>query len=722
MPPVAPAFIDNTAFLGELCRYADLLIERATSQRQAAPATDAQGPLALRLRAARAQQAREVDTALTTAWQQLEGRMEATVAQDLFIPWIHFAQLFQLTPLEQQLVLIALLPDIDADYRAVLAELSDGESVTEPNLPLSAAAHLVGGERAGLQSALLIDSALRHWHVLELDPFSDVLRLAGGFRLDPVLAGYLCGRAAPQLRLYETLPALPSTDALADLLIDAGSRQLAERFVDRCGASAPPDAAFVLQLQGPDARLLERFCAAIFAPLRMGCVRVDGGQLLGRDGAAGRAAMLESLRLLCRDALLCNRVLVLSDCQRLSGNAADDEARALFAAMLDTLLESQRYVVALNGPARVLSEHAHRFAPHPVTPLLIQVPMPDADLRRRIWQAGARRHAMVLSDTLLDKLVNSYLFTQTQIDSVLKEADSRQWLDGDSPGETLLLEVCRDASVTEQFSVAEEVKTRYRLDDIVLPAATRGWLEEVLHYAQNRHQVVEDWGFDRHNPNSRNLCVLFYGPSGTGKTMAASIIANELNLGLYRVDLANVMSKYIGETEKHLAQLFDQAESMNVVLYFDEAESLFSKRTETHDAHDRYANIQTGYLLQRIETYPGIVILSTNLLKNMDQAFTRRFKFMIEYPFPGVAQRQLLWRKAFPPDAPLADDVDFELLADKAALSGGNINNIALRAAFYAAAEKNAVGMNHLLRAVEREYDKLGKVFAAGDFAWSVDD
>jgi SpoVK/Ycf46/Vps4 family AAA+-type ATPase len=188
------------------------------------------------------------------------------------------------------------------------------------------------------------------------------------------------------------------------------------------------------------------------------------------------------------------------------------------------------------------------------------------------------------------------------------------------------------------------------------------------------------------------------------------------------VDLANLLSKYIGETEKHLAQLFDQAESMNVVLYFDEAESLFSKRTETHDAHDRYANLQTGYLLQRIETYPGIVILSTNLLRNMDTAFTRRFKFMIEYPFPGTEQRHQLWRKAFPPGAPLADDVDFELLADKATLSGGNINNIALRAAFYAAAEKNAVGMGHILRAVEREYDKLGKVFSAGDFAWTEDD
>ncbi|MFC5743217.1 ATP-binding protein [Dyella tabacisoli] len=722
MARAAPAFTDNTAFLGELCRYADLLIERATYQRQTPPAPDAQGPLALRRLASRERHTRDVDAALVMAWQQLESRMHASIAKDCFIPWIHLAQLFQLTALEQQLVLIALLPDLDAEYRAVLTAFSDGEEVAEARLPLSAAVHLLSSEREALQSALLMDSALRRWCVLELDPRCDVLRLSGGLRIDPTLAAYLCGRAAPQLRLNEALPELVSTDSLSELLISTETRQWAERFIARCGAAAPATAAFVLQLQGPDARMLERLCAAIFAPLHMGCVRLDASQLIGRGGA-GQAVTLERLRLLCRDALLCNRVLVLTDCQRLSGNAADDESRAQFEGILDTLLESQRYVVALNGPARVLSEHAHHFARHTVTPLLIQVPMPDAQLRRRIWQAGAQRHALTLSDALLDKLVNSYLFTETQIDSVLKEVGSRRLLEAATThDDSLLLEACRDASVSEQFSVAEEVKTRYRLDDIVLPAATRGWLEEVLKHVQHRHQVIEQWGFDRYNANSRNLCMLFYGPSGTGKTMAASIVANELNLGLYRVDLANVLSKYIGDTEKHLAQLFDQAESMNVVLFFDEAESLFSKRTETHDAHDRYANLQTGYLLQRIETYPGIVILSTNLLTNMDKAFTRRFKFMIEYPFPGVLQRRQLWHKAFPPGAPLADNVDFELLAEKASLSGGNINNIALRAAFYAAAEHQAVGMDHLLRAVEREYDKLGKVFAVGDFAWAEDD
>lgn len=722
MNSTARAFSDNAAFLAELCRFADALIERALWMRQAVSAADDQGPLASRRRVAREQHARELDDMLSMTWVQLEAGMEASVAQDRFVPWIHLARLFQLTPLEQKLVLIALLPDIDAGYRAVLAELADGDSPTEHTLPLSAAANLLEGDRTSLPSVLLEDSPLLRWRVLELEPSCDVLRLAGRFRLDPVMATYLCGRAAPQLRLDDVLMELPPPGRLGDLLIDADARLLAERFVSRCGTAASEGTSFLLQLQGPDERMLERVCAAIFASLRMTCVRLDGGQWLGRDAGGGRAPMLGRLRLLCRDALLCNRVLVLGDWRRLSADTADDEARTQVEAVLDTLLESQRYVVALNGPERVLTGQAHRYETHPVTPLLIRVPLPDAGLRRRIWMAGAERHALALSDARLDQLANSYPFTHAQIDAAWKELDSRRLLDGGSVDENLLLDICRDASVSEQFSVAEEVKTRYRLDDIVLPPATRGWLEEVLQYARHRHQVIEQWGFDRNHGNSRNLCVLFHGPSGTGKTMAASIIANELNLGLYRVDLANVLSKYIGETEKHLAQLFDQAEVMNVVLYFDEAESLFAKRTETRDAHDRYANLQTGYLLQRIETYPGIVILSTNLLGNMDKAFMRRFRFVIEYPFPSASQRRQLWRKAFPDGAPLADDVDFELLAEKASLSGGNINNIALRSAMYAATDCQAVNMGHLLRAIEREYDKLGKVFAEGDFAWGEDD
>jgi AAA+ superfamily predicted ATPase len=711
---------DNATFLEGLCRYADLLIDRAVSRREAAAAAAATSPLAERQRALRDQHALALETEVTATWQALEAIMQGLLGSDSFVPWVHLAQMLQLGSLEQQMMLVALLPDLDGAYRGVLTELAGSETVADPWLPLSALSVLLDDPSA-TPSALLADSSLRRWNVLELEPHADVLRLRGGFRLDEALGAYLCARAVPQLRLYETVRELNPVATLDELSLDPAVREQAHRFVEHCGADAPEDASFVLQLQGPDTLMLEQLCAAIFSPLRMACAELDGAQLAAHVGD-GRTAVLERVRLLCRNAMLCNRVLVLTQCQRLSGDAVDEETRGLFAAVFDTLLESQRYVAAINPPARLLSERAHRYAAHPVMPVLIQLSMPDAAGRRRAWQQGAARHDLALPDELLDRLAGTYLFTETQIESALKELESRRLLDSASPLDRLLLDVCRDASVSEQFSVAEEVKTRYRLEDIVLPAPTRAWLEELLQYARNRHQVIEQWGFDSHQANSRNLCVLFYGPSGTGKTMAASVIANELNLGLYRVDLSSVLSKYIGETEKHLARLFDQAESGNVVLCFDEAESLFAKRTEMHDAHDRYANLQTGYLLQRIETYPGIVVLSTNMLGNIDKAFTRRFKFIIEYPFPGAEQRRELWRKAFPADAPRAADVDLNLLAERAPLSGGNIGNIVLRAAFYAAGGGHAIGMADLLKAVEREYDKLGKVFAPGDFMWGEDD
>jgi SpoVK/Ycf46/Vps4 family AAA+-type ATPase len=281
----------------------------------------------------------------------------------------------------------------------------------------------------------------------------------------------------------------------------------------------------------------------------------------------------------------------------------------------------------------------------------------------------------------------------------------------------LLIDACRAEAQAEPLGIAKELRMPHSLADIVLPADTRDLLDELLSHVRYREKVIDEWGFSRKYVGSRNLSVLFHGPPGTGKTMAASIVANELNLSLYRVDLASVLSKYIGETEQHLAQLFDRAEAMNVVLFFDEAEGLFGKRTETRDAHDRYANLQIGYLLQRIETYPGIVILSTNLKSNMDKAFLRRFRFVIEFPFPAGEQRRLLWRQAFPPAVPLADDLDFELLAQRASLAGGSIQNVALSAAYRAAAEEAPVSMRHLLKAIEREYAKLSKVFLHSDFA-----
>jgi SpoVK/Ycf46/Vps4 family AAA+-type ATPase len=225
----------------------------------------------------------------------------------------------------------------------------------------------------------------------------------------------------------------------------------------------------------------------------------------------------------------------------------------------------------------------------------------------------------------------------------------------------------------------------------------------------HRHRVLDSWGFHRKLSNGKGATALFAGPSGTGKTMAAEIVAHELGLELYKIDLSGVVSKYIGETEKNLERIFRAAENANAILFFDEADALFGKRSEVRDSHDRYANIEVSYLLQKMEMYDGVAILASNLRQNLDESFVRRLAFTIHFPFPDAGQRLLIWQSIWPAETPRDETIDFESLATRFKLSGGNIKNVALAAAFLAAEDNGPVSMRHLLTAVEREFHKMGK-------------
>jgi SpoVK/Ycf46/Vps4 family AAA+-type ATPase len=230
---------------------------------------------------------------------------------------------------------------------------------------------------------------------------------------------------------------------------------------------------------------------------------------------------------------------------------------------------------------------------------------------------------------------------------------------------------------------------------------------------RRRLEVYEHWGFDSRGERGLGISALFAGPSGTGKTMAAEVLARELRLDLYRIDLSSTVSKYIGETEKNLKKIFDAAEAGGVILLFDEADALFGKRSDVKDSHDRHANIEVSYLLQRMEAYRGLAILTTNLKRSLDSAFLRRIRFIVEFPFPGVRERAEIWRRAFPRTTP-TDGLDPERLA-QLNLAGGNIRNIALNAAFLAANAGEPVRMAHLLRAARSEYGKLEKTLSPGE-------
>ena len=261
-----------------------------------------------------------------------------------------------------------------------------------------------------------------------------------------------------------------------------------------------------------------------------------------------------------------------------------------------------------------------------------------------------------------------------------------------------------------------KVKTLHGWDDLVLPRVTLQRVKEIAAAIRHRHVVYSEWGFDKRIAAGLGLKILFSGASGTGKTMTAGVIAAELGLDLYKIDLSGIVSKYIGETEKNLDRIFHAAESSNAILFFDEADALFGKRSEVNDAHDRYANIEVAYLLQKIEEYEGVVILASNLSKNIDLAFARRMHYVVEFPLPDESHREKLWRGMFPAAVPLGEDVDFQFLAKQFPIAGGDIRNVALEAAFLAAQDGKVVTMKQLAKALARQMMKQGKVPSATDF------
>jgi SpoVK/Ycf46/Vps4 family AAA+-type ATPase len=278
-----------------------------------------------------------------------------------------------------------------------------------------------------------------------------------------------------------------------------------------------------------------------------------------------------------------------------------------------------------------------------------------------------------------------------------------------------LWEACRIQARPRLDDVALRIEPAADWDELVLPEGQKRILRDIAAHVRQRATVYETWGFAGKGGRGLGMSALFAGASGTGKTMAAEVLARELHLDLYRIDLSSVVSKYIGETEKNLRRVFDAAEEGGAILLFDEADALFGKRSEVKDSHDRYANIEVSYLLQRMECYRGLAILTTNMKSALDTAFLRRLRFIVQFPFPDAAQRAEIWRRVFPRDTP-TEGLDIAKLA-RLNVAGGNIRSVALNAAFLAADAGEAVRMTHLLRAAQSEYAKLEKPLTEAEVA-----
>jgi hypothetical protein len=341
--------------------------------------------------------------------------------------------------------------------------------------------------------------------------------------------------------------------------------------------------------------------------------------------------------------------------------------------------------------------------------------MPDATRRLKIWQSLLSDYHEI-SIEKLNFVADQFVLTSGQIHQAWSLARDAALQMARPPQLGDLYEAARQCSSHQLDQLAVKVEPRFGWDDIVLPEDEIAALHEIVSMVRDRTLVLETWGLGRKLVSSKGVSSLFAGEPGTGKTLAAEVIAKELGMDLYKIDLSTVVSKYIGETEKNLEMIFSQARNSNAILFFDEADAIFGKRSEVKDAHDRYANIEVGYLLQRMESYDGIVILATNLHANMDEAFTRRLQFVVDFPFPDQSQREAIWKVLFPDEAPCAEQIDFLYFAEHFRLAGGNIRNVIVYAAFLAASEHKPISHRYLIHGIRRELRKMGRLIDEKEF------
>ena len=345
----------------------------------------------------------------------------------------------------------------------------------------------------------------------------------------------------------------------------------------------------------------------------------------------------------------------------------------------------------------------------------IDVPPPTFAERAQLWRAAMPPGIAFADDAAVEIVAGRYGFTGGTISRAARRAvGAAQLRDPQAPRVTLddLGDAARLAFSHRLGDIAQRIPSGFTWDDLVLPNDTLAQLREVVLFARERPFLLESWGLARKLPYGRGVSAILAGPPGTGKTMVAQLLAKELGYDLYRIDLSQVVNKYIGETEKNLARIFAEAEHSHAVLFFDEADALFAKRTSVQSSTDRYANLEVNYLLQRMETYDGVTLLATNLEQGLDEAFKRRVRFAVQFELPDVDERERLWRSMFPAELPLATDIDWRALATRFEMAGGYIKKAAVRAALFAATARPRRAVRHrdLLEAAQREYREMGRV------------
>lgn len=636
------------------------------------------------------------------AAQQTQMMIEQAREQNYLPRLAHLAAAFGLNRFDLDAFLICLAPSIDLRYERLYGYLQDDVTRKRPTVNLVLDLLRESGPRRLLRLVHFADeSPLMRYRFLERSGDSEASGaplLGQTLRVDEAVLACLLGRYQPQADLGPHAQLLEPRDNEIDQLL---------------AAHAWPSLAQVLETRdtpiiifyGADQTSQTATARRLAARLGRALLWVDLAEII-KNGLSP----LHALRLALRDARMVGALPYLA-----GWDACLTEEGGLPSELLAELCAYPDLIIVAGAAywqATGIDRDRMLF--------WLDFPMPAYGQRLALWEYFLRAGERTITPDQaqswdLAALAGQFALTAGQIRDTVASAKDMAAQRGSPLNNDDLFFAARAHSNPRLGTLARKIVPRYEWQDIILPADQTKILHEIVATVRGRPQVLEAWGVGRKLASSAAVTVLFAGDPGTGKTMAAEVIARELNLDLYKIDLSTMVSKYIGETEKNLERIFSEAESSNAILFFDEADAIFGKRSEVKDAHDRYANIEVSYLLQRMEAYDGVTILATNLRANLDEAFTRRLNFAIDFPFPEKEDRLRIWETLFPPEIPCDPDLDFNLLARRFKLAGGNIRNIIVSAAYQAAADGGRVTMKHLLHGTRRELQKMGRLIGEED-------
>ncbi len=607
--------------------------------------------------------------------------------------WAWLRERYRLNDIELDVLLVAIGPDVDRRYERLYGYLQDDVSARRPTVDL--ALDLLTGTPAQRLRGLDLfapDAPLLRYHLVSVrgdHRTDDPPLVAHLIAADEQITGALLGLDRTDRRLAGFCRLTDGSDAGPDPVDTDRVRSLA-RLVR--GAPGPVRLCFH-GLPGTGRRATAR---AVAARLGTPLLEVDSAALLEAGGVAMLARAL-------REAELRGAAMYLDGSEALWSGTGVSRPDALARAL------AGHSGVVMMGATDPWTPPAHE----PLGVLDVPFTRPGAADRRRTWRRAVADTGLRVALRDLTAVADRFRLSPGQIrDAALTASAAARLRDPERPSRIIAAELfaaARREGGTDLGSFARRVPLVHGWDDLVVPDDVLRQLRELTARVERRVRVMDDWGFGAKLSSGKGISALFAGPPGTGKTMAAGVIAAEVGMDLFTIDLSAVVSKYIGETEKNLSRVFAAAADSDAILFFDEADALFGKRSDVRDAHDRYANIEIAYLLQRMEQYDGLAVLATNLRHHLDEAFTRRLQVAVDFPFPDVAERLQIWRACLPPRAPLAPDVDLQALA-RHRLAGGNIRNVALGAAYLAAAQQVPIGAAHFAEATRREHQKMGKV------------